>query len=79
MGKKYTSQIKGWNFSRHIESFSKEVYTWYQGAEVGDTNFWVLESESGIMPMSKRIRYWIRDSEKNLTETESETETKKKP
>ena len=47
-------------------------------AEVGDTNFWVLESESGIMPMSKRIRYWIRDSEKNLNETESETETKKK-
>ena len=47
--------------------------------EVGDTNFWVLESESGIMPMSKRIQYWIRDSEKKLNETESETETKKKP
>ena len=48
-------------------------------AEVGDTNFWVLESESGIIPMSKRIRDWIRDSEKHLNETESETETKKKP
>ena len=47
--------------------------------EVGGTNFWVLESESGIMPMSKRIQYWIRDSEKKLNETESETETKKKP
>ena len=47
--------------------------------EVGGTNFWVLESESGIMPKPKRIRYWIRDSEKKLNETKSETETKKKP
>ena len=58
--------------------------------EVGDTNFWVLESKSGIIPMSKRIWCWIRDLEKKpkpdrirdwdqekaLSETKSETETK---
>ena len=47
--------------------------------EVGGTNFWVLESESEIMPKPKRIRYWIRDSENDRNETKSETETKKKP
>ena len=31
------------------------------------------------MPKPKRIRYWIRDSEKKLNETKSETETRKRP
>ena len=32
-------------------------------------------TESGTQILGKRIQYWIRDSEKNLNDTESETET----
>ena len=70
-------------FARPWFLISWAAYTRFQyytfAPEVGGTNFWVLESESGIMPKTKRIRYWIRDSEMKLNETKSETKTKKKP
>ena len=75
-----------WVFFQHFPVIEQntDCQGWRQieaelDAEVGGTKFWVLESESGIMPKPKRIRYWIRDSEKKLNETKSETETRKKP
>ena len=59
----------------HKKSFTSSIFFHLQCiSEVGGTKFWVLESESGIMSKPKRIRYWIRDSEKKLNETKSETE-----